>query len=1026
MQAEGLRAEGEGGSSRAALVQYDLARRLYGVAGDFAREASAIRRAGETFQELGEGRPALSALNQALDTAIKSGDVKERVRVLNSLCSLQTDLGNQREAHAKCSAALELSREAHFVAGEAQALTYSGAVYYWDGDLRKALDYEDRALALWAELDDSAGRAQALLMKGYVQVIVGELKEAQRLEEQALSLFESVENHRGHAQTLGALGGLHAVGGSGQKALEYYGRALASAERMKNARVLAEVNSGMGFVYFQLGDLDGALRYRERALDLYSSIPDIWGECSLNMSVGKVYAEKGEWQKALEHFRRGLAIAQSMSNAHLGSALLREIGAVYGRRSEWPAALEHYRKALALGRRGGDPRDEADALDRMGSAFLGLGRAREALEYFGRALPLTRSVADGASEARVLSNSARAHLLLGQLDEARTQVESALGIVESLRTGVAGYQMRASYLAAVRSYYELRIEVLARLERERPNAGFAEAAFEASEAGRARTLLESLKESLADIRRGVDPSLTALERELQQSLNAKAERRMQLLASGQKDEAAEVGREIDDLAARYDEIGGRIRESSPRYAALTRPRPVVVEDVRKRLLDDDTLLLEYHLGEERGHLWAITREGMSMYDLPPRREVEQAAREFYEALTAGQQRQNDAPGEARARAAEAETRLGALSLRLSEQILGPAASQLGKKRILVVPDGALQYVPFHALPPPGGGEPLVSEHEVVIEPSASALSLLLEETASRRPPPNLLAIIADPVFEADDPRLARDASAVESSENSDKSRDAEPLGPGVWKLTRLLPSRWEADSIGSLAPAGTFLKAVDFDANRALATGPALQDYRVVHFATHALLDDDRPELSGLALSLYGRDGRPQEGFLRLHEIYNLNLSADLVVLSACSTALGRDMRGEGLVGLTRGFMYAGASGIVSSLWKVDDEATAELMKRFYSRMLEGGMKPAAALREAQNSIRAEPQWRSPFYWAAFNLQGDYKRAVTAPGVGKSNNRLLMAAAAVMLAALGGGAWWLARRRLKPSTREELFDDEVV
>jgi tetratricopeptide (TPR) repeat protein len=383
---------------------------------------------------------------------------------------------------------------------------------------------------------------------------------------------------------------------------------------MKNVEAIARVNSGMGYVYFQLGDLDSALRYREQALDLYRSMPDLWGECSLHMSVGKVYAEMGEGEKALEHYRRGLAIARSMSNTHLSSVLLREIGAVYGRRAEWKEALEHYQQALALGRRGSDPRDVADALDRMGDAYLGLGRPREALEYFGRALPLARSVADATSEARILSNAARAHLELGQLDDARSRMEAALGIVESLRTGAAGYNMRASYLAAVRRYYELHIDVLTRLDRERPGLGFAEAAFEASEAARARTLLETLKESWADIRQGVDPALAAREREIQQALNAKAERRMQLLAAGRADEAAEVGREIDDLATRYDEVGGLIRERSPHYAALTRPNPVGVDEVRRKLLDDDTILLEYALGEERGYLWAVTREGVSVHD----------------------------------------------------------------------------------------------------------------------------------------------------------------------------------------------------------------------------------------------------------------------------------------------------------------------------------------------------------------------------------------------------------------------------
>jgi CHAT domain-containing protein len=169
------------------------------------------------------------------------------------------------------------------------------------------------------------------------------------------------------------------------------------------------------------------------------------------------------------------------------------------------------------------------------------------------------------------------------------------------------------------------------------------------------------------------------------------------------------------------------------------------------------------------------------------------------------------------------------------------------------------------------------------------------------------------------------------------------------------------------------LQALDFRASRDVALGGDLGMYRIVHFATHGLLDDQRPELSGLVLSLVDESGRSQDGFLRLNEIYNLRLSADLVVLSACQTGLGKEVRGEGLIGLTRGFMYAGARSVAASLWKVDDVATRELMKRLYTGLFKSGLKPAAALRAAQLEMLKTTQWRAPYYWAAFVLQGEWK-----------------------------------------------------
>jgi CHAT domain-containing protein len=177
----------------------------------------------------------------------------------------------------------------------------------------------------------------------------------------------------------------------------------------------------------------------------------------------------------------------------------------------------------------------------------------------------------------------------------------------------------------------------------------------------------------------------------------------------------------------------------------------------------------------------------------------------------------------------------------------------------------------------------------------------------------------------------------------------------------------------ALAAKGAGLKAVDFDANRATATNTDLSQYRIVHFATHGLLNSQHPELSGVVLSLLDEQAQPQDGFLRAHEIYNLNLPAELVVLSGCKTGLGKEIKGEGLVGLTRGFMYAGAARVVVSLWDVNDVATAELMKRFYQKMLAEGQRPAAALRAAQVAMWKEKRWQAPYYWAAFVLQGEWR-----------------------------------------------------
>ena len=384
---------------------------------------------------------------------------------------------------------------------------------------------------------------------------------------------------------------------------------------------------------------------------------------------------------------------------------------------------------------------------------------------------------------------------------------------------------------------------------------------------------------------------------------------------------------------------------------------------RTRWSTAQTLLLEYALGEERSYLWAVSRDGLASYELPPRAEIEAAARRAYDALTA-RVRARGEPRDRGAEIARADGAYGSEAQRLSEWLLGPVRKEMAGKRLLVVADGVLQYVPFAALPLPGrAGEavPVIVEHEVVSLPSASALAVLRRQTRGRTPPPKAVAVLADPVFEPDDPRL-RSAP-----------RSAARLPAGSRGYPRLAATRQEADAIVAMAPPGMALRAVGFEASRATALRPDLAGYRIVHFATHGVFDNENPGLSGVVLSRYDEQGRAEDGVLRLHDIYGLDLPADLVVLSACSTALGRPVQGEGLVGIVRGFLYAGAKGVVASLWKVDDDATGELMKGLYRGMLQEGRSPAAALREAQVALWRQERRRAPYYWAAFVLQGEWR-----------------------------------------------------
>jgi CHAT domain-containing protein len=364
-------------------------------------------------------------------------------------------------------------------------------------------------------------------------------------------------------------------------------------------------------------------------------------------------------------------------------------------------------------------------------------------------------------------------------------------------------------------------------------------------------------------------------------------------------------------------------------------------------------------------------------------------------------------------------------------LLGPVASRIGSQRLLVVGDGVLRYIPFEALLLPASSPPnlngdtnpevLVSNHEIAVLPSASTLAALRSERYKRSTASKTIEIIADPVFERDDPRvISKVGNSLVEGEGagiylSTAMRDLND-GGAPQNISRLPATLREGKGIMDLLAPGDGVIKTGFEATKQKFIGERMGDYKIIHLATHGLLDNEHPDLSGVVLSLVDEHGNSVDGFLRLHDIYGLDLSADLVVLSACRTGLGKNIRGEGAIGLSSGFMYAGATSVVASLWKVDDNATAEFMNYFYAAILRDGATPSSALRTAKLEMRKQARWHEPFYWAGFILQGDYRNEVRHHS--RSNWTKTLVITTVLVLAMAGIYFSLrAKRRSRASTR---------
>lgn len=961
-EAKILAQQGSAESSRAALGRYGEALKRWQELGDRAGEAEALFGTAILHHALGEPRQAVEPFSRAAALWNALGFAGGQANALSSLGLARRDLGELPEALGLFQQALALYQAGGDRLGEAGALNNVCLIHHSQGRLAEALACYQRVLGLFQELGEARLQAVALNNLGGVYDRMGEPGEALAHYGRALDLYTSLGGRPGEAQTLTNLGVVYSSTGRLSEALARHERALALFRELGDRAWEGRALHNLGAAYYGLGKLQRARVSFEAALPLRQAAGDRRGVVVTLNYLGLVRHRQGDSAAALSLFQQAHALA-SAAGDRLGEANALSLQGVELIAAGEPArALASLGQAVEILSALGDRRSRAVALQRTGEAWAGLGDLPKALAAYDEALTLRRAIADPAGVAESLTAAARVEARLGRLPAARARVEEALGRIESLRSTVVNPDLRASFLAAHRQAFELEIDLLMQLQRGAPDPGPAREALEISERARARALLDLLQEARADVQQGSDPALRARERALVERLNLKADRRTEALSRAADPQAAAgAERELQDLLAELDGVRAEIRNRSPRYAALTQPAPLRAGEIQA-LLDPQTLLLEYSLGEERSYLWAVDPGSVVSFELPPRAAIEQSARRVYERMRA-----LDAGGDPRDSEAAA----------LSRTLLGPVAGRLAGKRLVIVADGALHYLPFAALPVPesaGGaaGEILLDAHEIVSLPSASVLATQRRDLEGRPRAVREVAVLADPVFDAGDPRVVPPRlAAAKAPPPSPPERGAPPEDlPG---LERLPSTRLEAEKIAALVPPDQVLMALDFQADREAVLGGALAPYRIVHFATHGLIDARNPELSGLALSRVGKDGKPREGFLSLADLYNLQLGSDLVVLSGCETALGQEIRGEGLVGLTQGFFYAGAARVVASLWRVQDRATAELMGRFYQAMLREGKPPAAALREAQLAIRRERRWRQPYYWAAFILQGDWR-----------------------------------------------------
>jgi CHAT domain-containing protein len=872
-----------------------------------------------------------------------------------------------RKAIDKFESSRELLRELNLPQGEGAMLTMLGTIYHLLEQNQKALETFEESLPLFRVAGEKRGEALSLFHLGLIYAKQGEMEKAQDYFDRSLALFRAIPDPQGEALVLSTIGSLNVYLGKPEEMVGYYNKVLALSQAKASSESAAAL----------------------------AALQPVYKVMALN-----VMEHPEQAQEAIEQL---LAVTRQFRIPRVEALLLLTLALQHSFERETQKALARYEQALPLFRAEYDRNGQGVALFGICMSHISNYNYPKGFDYCAQALAIQRATGNIQAESLTLKQIAIGERERGNLAASLTAIESAVANVESVRTKVISPELRLTFFAGSQDYYEFYIDLLMLLHKQRPNDGFDGKALQAVERARARSLLDTLTEANADIRQGVDAALLQREREIQQRLNAKAQTQWQLLSQRHSEtQAAALAAEVEGLIKDFQQVEAQIRKTSPHYSALMQPRSLTLKEIQTQVLDADTLLLVYSLGEERSYLWAVTSSSITSHELPKRDDIETAAQRFYDLLIARNVRKTDETSvERTARIEKADAGIPAAAAALSQMVLAPVTGQLGNKRLVVVADDVLHFVPFAALPVVAGQASgtnrqrratrlLIEDHEIVNLPSASALAVIRNEVGGRSRAPRSVMALADPVFMKNDVRFkaSRDndvskkvptpdngVAAPGPSKDRQLVKAAEDTGiiSAGMNVPRLPGTRQEAEQIGAMVSANERRIALDFAASRDTATSAELGQYRYVHFSTHGLLNSVHPELSGLVLSLVNERGEVQDGFLRAHEIFNLKLSPEVVVLSACQTGMGKNVRGEGLVSLTRGFMYAGAPRVTVSLWGVSDLGTTELMVRFYQGMLKEAMRPAAALRAAQVSLMNDKRWASPYYWAPFTLQGEWR-----------------------------------------------------
>ena len=858
------------------------------------------------------------------------------------LSRMEVNLEQYAEARATAEAALTATCDDDF-AEQAQALKTLGMAAAYEGDFSASGVAAEGALHLYEKTGDLRYQGIVLGNLSAVYMQLGETDRALAAAHGALKAAEDTADSQGVVFSRKSIADIYLARGEFASALQEYRATLGTLAVTPYPMVEGETWDDLGIVYHRMADYQESLKAYATAESVWKQMGSRAGEADTLINEAQTLLELGNVGSAVREFQIALTIVRADGLKSPETRALRGLGVACMAEGKLIEARRYFSQSLELAQTTGELAAQSYALRAIAGVDTRQGALQAARRRDEAALRLAREAADRDGEAATLAELARILGRAGDLIEARGMIDQALAIIETQRGQIDDPSLRTSYFAAMRAYPDTQIDLLMRLDARYPGEHYARAALVAAERARARSLQDMFAEKSIRVAHGLPPELADSLHVAEERMRAAAFQLSRANSRPTADRRA-LANAFDDASHALDEVRGRVRGANPRYADLIQPRAPKIDELQKTLLDDDVAVLEYWLGARESYVWILTRTAFRAVRLPPRDQIEAAGRALDALLRAP-------PGAEQAQAAEqaqgfeamaaADTRRS-ISIRdaaakVATMVIGPAVLRGLPQKVAIVADGSLLSLPFGILPT-ADGRTVGGTHDVSYLPSITTLQWLRRSGRGTRNA--ALAVFAAPVGDA--------------------------------SMAALPYSRSEADAIAALLPPERVWLALGPAASRASALTADWKRFTIAHFATHAVVDVNRPEISGIVLSSRDDEGHVQDGTLRMNDIYDLHMPVDLVVLSGCETAAGRNVDAEGVFSLSRAFFYAGAPRVVASLWPVEDRATAAFMPEFYRALLVEHMSPASALRVAQQHLARDSRWAAPYYWAGFVVQGDW------------------------------------------------------